>query len=127
MELLKSIEVQSNSVLSLTVFVAITIAILTLSPIEQFGPAGSDKIFHALAFAALAFPLSVVRPRYALWVVFGVFAYGGMIQLIQPHVGRTADVWDLLADLGGAAIGGTLGMGVGKVWSAGLKLHGFLR
>jgi len=92
-----------------TVFLALIITVLTLAPISPGGPAGFDKIYHGLAFAALAFPLSFVRPRMAPWIILGVIAYGGMIELIQPFFLRQAE-W---GDLGADAVGSLLGAAVG--------------
>jgi VanZ family protein len=89
----------------LTIILALIIAVLTLAKMPSVGPSGSDKFFHALAFASLAFPLALVRPRLAIWVFLGVIAYGASIELIQPHFGRQAEWADLVADGIGAAVG----------------------
>lgn len=99
---------------SLTVLLGIVIAFLTLAPISSKGVPGSDKLHHALAFAALAFPLPFARPRLVLPVILGVSAYGGLIEIIQPFFGRNADWGDFLADIIGAVLGGLLGAQSGK-------------
>lgn len=88
-----------------TLVLAVVIAVLTLAPMPAGGPAGSDKIYHILAFACLAFPLPLVRPRLTLWVILGVIAYGGIIEMIQPFFGRQAEWADLVADGIGAILG----------------------
>jgi VanZ family protein len=98
----------------LTLLLAGAIAVLTLAPVSAEGVHGSDKLHHVLGFAALAFPLPFTRQKLALPVVLGVAAYGGVIELIQPHVGREAEWGDFLADVAGAAIGATLGVQCGK-------------
>jgi VanZ family protein len=95
---------------AVTTVLAVIIAVLTLAPMPSGGPAGSDKIYHVLAFACLAFPLPLVRPRLALWVVLAVTAYGGIIEMIQPLFGRQAEWADLIAD----GIGATLGASVAR-------------
>ena len=95
---------------AVTTGLAVIIAVLTLAPMPSSGPAGSDKIYHVLAFACLAFPLPLVRPRLALWVLLAVTAYGGMIEMIQPLFGRQAEWADLIAD----GIGATLGASVAR-------------
>lgn len=95
---------------AVTLVLAVIIAVLTLAPMPSGGPAGSDKIYHVLAFACLAFPLPLVRLRLALWVILGVIAYGGMIEIIQPFFGRQAEWADLVAD----GIGAILGAGVAR-------------
>ncbi len=66
---------------------------------------GSDKLHHFVAYAAIVFPVCVVRPRAALWMVPLAVAYGGMIEAIQPTFGRTADLGDVVANTTGALIG----------------------
>lgn len=96
-----------------TLGVAAVIGVLTLTPAPSFSAPGSDKLHHVLAFAALAFPLPVVRPRLAPWMFFGVVAYGGLIEIIQPYVGRQAEWADLFADAGGALLGASAGAAIG--------------
>jgi VanZ family protein len=98
----------------LTLLLAGVIAVLTLAPVSAEGVPGSDKLHHVLGFAALSFPLPFARRKLALPVVLGVAAYGGLIELIQPHVGRQAEWGDFLADVVGAIIGASLGAQCGK-------------
>lgn len=98
-----------------TAALATTVAVVTLLPAPPAGVPGSDKLHHILAFAALAFPLSVARPRLAPWVVLGVVAYGGLIEIIQPLTGRQAEWADLLADAVGAILGAAAGATLGMV------------
>ena len=98
---------------AVTLVLAVIIAVLTLAPMPSGGPAGSDKLYHVLAFACLAFPLPLVRPRLALWVVLAVTAYGGMIEMIQPLFGRQAEWGDLVADGIGAILGASVARQVG--------------
>lgn len=88
-----------------TIVLAAIIAVLTLAPMPAGGPAGADKAYHVLAFACLAFPLPLVRPRWTVWVILGVIAYGGVIEVIQPFFGRQAEWADLVADGVGAILG----------------------
>ncbi len=73
---------------------------------------GGDKSQHLIAYAGLAFLIgsrqsfgdSLGRKR-ALFV-FGIVAlYGVIDELTQIPVGRTADVYDWLADVTGAVVG----------------------
>lgn len=98
---------------AMTIVLAVMIAVLTLAPMPAGGPAGSDKIYHILAFACLAFPLPLVRPRLAIWVVLGVISYGGLIEMIQPFFGRQAEWADLIADGIGAILGATVARQLG--------------
>jgi hypothetical protein len=102
--------------IAVTVVIAGVIAFLTLAPVSSIVMPGSDKLYHALAFAALAFPLPVLRPQMALAVFVGVIGYGGFIEFIQPMFGRSAEIADLFADGVGAAIGVGSGLVLGRVW-----------
>ena len=91
----------------LTAFVAITLTLAMLWPLEAPPPApeGSDKLVHFIAFAALAFPLARTG-RFGLLPVFiGASAFGGAIELIQPTFNRSADVNDWVADTIGVLLG----------------------
>ncbi|TJZ85785.1 VanZ family protein [Paracoccus hibiscisoli] len=98
---------QSKLALGLTFLLAVGIAALTLTPIINV-PAPveqSDKIYHALAFAALAFPISFFRPSWLLVAVPAFAGFGGMIEIIQPYVGRECSFYDWFADLVGIVLG----------------------
>lgn len=100
--------------LTLTIMLGLVIAFLTLAPVSSRNVPGSDKLHHLLAFMALAFPLPFARPRHALPVILGVSAYGGLIEVIQPFLGRGAEWEDFIADVVGAILGGLLGAQCGK-------------
>lgn len=94
---------------ALTLLLAIVIAYFSLSP-----PTGGqapfphfDKLIHLLAFACLAFPVSIAGTQPHHRVFLAGLAYGALIEIVQPLVGRTGDWADLLAD----AVG--LGLGIG--------------
>jgi mannitol-specific phosphotransferase system IIBC component len=101
---------------AITVALGLIVAVVTLTPISGRDVPGSDKIHHALGFAVLAFPMSLVRPRLAVAVALCVMAYGGVIELVQPHFGRQAEWADFVADIAGAAAGAAVGAlaGVGR-------------
>ncbi|MEO7587147.1 MAG: VanZ family protein [Arachnia sp.] len=94
----------------ITIALAAVIAVLTLMPPNQVEvPSGSDKTYHFLAFAALALPLAAVRPRWSVALFLLYSAFGGAIEIIQPFVGRSRELADLVADMAGIAIGMALG------------------
>lgn len=95
----------------LTVALAVAIAILTLmQPTGVDMPGGSDKALHFIAFFALAIPLAIVRPRWSA-VMFVLFsAFGAAIEIIQPYVGRSRELADLIADMAGIGCGIALGL-----------------
>lgn len=66
---------------------------------------GNDKLQHFAAFAALAFPISLARPKTAPYMVAAALLYGGIIEVAQPFVGRDRSLADLMADVTGAALG----------------------
>ncbi|NRQ10111.1 hypothetical protein XMV208_000698 [Aliiroseovarius sp. xm-v-208] len=108
---------------AVTLVLAVVIAVLTLAPMPAGGPAGSDKIYHILAFACLAFPLPLVRPRWTVWVILSVIAYGGAIEVIQPFFGRQAEWVDLVAD----GIGAILGASVARQFGLRFRRSGGLK
>ena len=66
---------------------------------------GNDKLQHFAAFAALAFPISLARTKTAPYMVAAALLYGGIIEVVQPFVGRNRSLADLWADVTGAALG----------------------
>lgn len=96
--------------LMLGVMITLLIAATSLSPIptDRYMVGGLDKIYQALAFAALVFPLILTDARRWKWVVPLAVAYGGVIELIQPTVGRHAEWLDWGADVTGVLMGAAL-------------------
>ena len=79
------------------------------------GPDGIDKIVHLVAFAALAFPLARTR-RIGLGLVFlSSCAFGGLIELVQPHFGRSTELNDWVADCVGVLCGIALAQAYGRL------------
>jgi VanZ family protein len=67
-----------------------------------------DKLEHALAYVAMAFWFGcVVVRRDILWVGLALLAFGGLIELLQGWMGmgRSADLFDLVADGVGILLG----------------------
>ena len=60
---------------------------------------------HLIAFAALAFPLARTGRIGLLPVFVGASAYGGIIEVLQPSFGRSADMQDWIADIAGVGLG----------------------
>ena len=91
----------------LTAFVAITLTVAMLWPLEAPPPApeGSDKLVHFIGFAGLAFPLARTGRLGLVAVFVGASAFGGLIELIQPTFNRSADMADWVADTVGVVIG----------------------
>ena len=91
----------------LTLIVTTVLTVAMLWPIHQSPPApdGSDKVVHLIAFATLAFPLARTGRIGLLPVFIGASAFGGIIELIQPSFGRSADKQDWIADIAGVGLG----------------------
>ena len=81
---------------------------LSAHPPDELG-ASWDKLNHAGAFGSLAFVgvfALLGRPHARTWLAAGLFALGGLIELVQLVVpGRRGDWQDLLADTVGMALG----------------------
>ena len=91
----------------LTFIMTTVLTVAMLWPINQPPPApdGSDKVVHLIAFAALAFPLAHTG-RFGLIPIFiAASAYGGIIEVLQPSFGRSADMQDWIADIAGVVLG----------------------
>jgi len=99
-------------VLWLTTSLMICIGVLTLFPLGLPDVAGSDKDHHIMAFAALVFPCAALYPQGLSRVILGATAYGALIEIIQPFVGRSGDFLDFIADLAGIGLGSILGLGI---------------
>lgn len=87
--------------------VVVSCLALTPKPLEGF-ESGLDKVGHLMAFTALAFAGYLGVPtRSAL--LFGLLAYGGLIEVLQLFVpGRSSEWGDWLADGIGIAFGAGL-------------------
>ena len=102
----------------LTLILSLIIAWTTLTSSAPGPPGGpwGDKAAHGMAFVALAAPLAWRYPRRWWAVAAAVTAYGGLIEIVQPHVGRSMELADLLADAAGAVCGAWLGAVSGRLW-----------
>jgi len=89
-----------------------TIGYLSLSPLSILPEiAVSDKLEHFAAYGLLGFLGVISRrsKRTTLWMLFAIIAYGAAIEIIQPYVNRYMELWDFIANAGGALFGATLG------------------
>ena len=116
----KLIPIVIGSTVTIILFVIITL--LSFAPIKlsgSFGPVGVDKVYHVVAYFCLALPLPLARPRLTTWVVLGVIACGGSIELIQYLFGREASLGDFVANGIGAIVGVAIArqLGLWLCWS----------
>lgn len=81
-----------------------------------------DKVGHLVAYLALGFLVVRIfdRPGAASVVlaVASCSALGGLIEIVQPLVGRRRELGDLLVDLGGAAIGAAIAFAAARMSKA---------
>lgn len=105
------------ALLATTIFTAV-IAYLTLTPprLETSDGFLSDKAYHVIAFAALVFPGALLYVRSLIWLIPAALVFGAAIELVQPFVGRSAELADFLADGVGVACGLALGHIVRAWW-----------
>ena len=116
----KLIPIVISSTVMIILFVIITL--LSFTPIQlsgSFGSVGVDKVYHVVAYFCLALPLPLARPRLTTWVVLGVIACGGSIELIQYLFGREASLGDFVANGIGAIVGAVIArqLGLWLCWS----------
>lgn len=108
-----------------TIAIALLIAVLTLTPTPHLPGNGHhlDKLAHMIAFFVLVVPTAALWPRASAWIGLLAVLYGGVIEVIQPYTGRSAEFGDLLAD----GIGVGLGILVGTALRRYHRLRGTLR
>ena len=100
--------------LSLVMLLAITA--LSLHPLDNLPEApGSDKTHHLIAYAALAYPASLRKPKQWQAIVTIFALYSGLIELIQPHANRYGEWMDFLANISGLFIGIMLALATNKI------------
>jgi VanZ family protein len=101
-----------------SLLLALIVAALTLIPVTlgAAGIAHLDKLAHVLAFAAICAPLAWRYPRHWRTVALVGLAYGGVIEIIQPFTGRSAEWGDLAADGIGAFSGAFLAARMSRCW-----------
>ena len=106
-----SMQARTRMTIAMTLLLAMAIAIGTLTPPDQApqAPSGVDKLLHFGAFAALIFPAALLRPDFLRWLLPVGMIYGGMIDIIQPSVGRHAEWGDFFANTLGAFAGAGVG------------------
>ncbi len=100
----------SRSLLTLIIaaLLCVAIGIGTLLPTGALPAApGSDKMQHFGAFALVAALITLLRAGWIVPVALILMVYGGLIELIQPYVGRSREFGDFIA--------GSLGVLAGSV------------
>lgn len=91
------------------------VGIATLMPPGSLPAApGTDKMQHFTAFAAVSLVITLIRPGWAWAIMLVLIAYGGLIELVQPYVGRARELADFVADTLGAVAGSVTALAL--VW-----------
>ena len=94
------------------------IGYLSLTPLPVLPDVpGSDKFYHLIAYALLAF-FAVLPRRNGVAVIIAlvaVIAYGGLIELLQPYVNRYGEFDDFLVNGAGTVLGALLVRGVSRL------------
>ena len=101
-----------------TIIITLFLSIAMLWPIKEQipGPEFSDKLIHILGFGALAFPLAQTKRFSILYLFLVASIFGGIIEIIQPSFGRSAEIGDWLADTIGVIMGIAAGLFYRWVW-----------
>ncbi len=88
----------------------VSVLVLALLPAHTPMPStGWDKANHALAFLVMALLGRWAYPRSTGAVLLGLFAYGGLIELLQSFTPDRSSEWgDWLADTIGLALAWSL-------------------
>ena len=74
-----------NQWFNLTALLLLLISALSLYPLDNRPEAqGSDKTHHFVAYAALAFPTALRKPKRWRIIILCFTLYSGLIELIQP-------------------------------------------
>lgn len=90
----------------LTLLMASAVLVIALAPSAAESTAyGSDKVRHALAFAALVLPIALLASPLLRWSVPGLVLFGALIEVLQPWFGRDRSLYDLCADVIGIILG----------------------
>ncbi len=115
---------RSRLAMTLTALLALAIGFATLTPLSIPGPPGGDKLHHLLAFGGLVLPGTALRPRW--WAALAGFAlaYGGLIEIVQPYVGRFGEWSDFLADGLGALVGVLAGKALARLFPVSPRAEG---
>jgi len=95
--------------LGLSLFLAVIIATLSVTPVPGLSvPAGLDKLYHFAAFMALVFPVIVTDTNRWSWVVPAALVFGGAIEVTRPLTGGGADWLNFGASVSGVLAGAAL-------------------
>jgi VanZ family protein len=94
-----------------TVALVVAVTVLSLRPMPELplpSAALSFKVHHFIAYAALALPIALARPR-RWWILLALIAgWGGVIEILQPYFERSGAVFDAVVNAAGLATGAAI-------------------
>ena len=100
------IEIIKRYWFSLSVLALLVTTALSLSPLDGLPEApGSDKTHHLIAYAAVAYPTALRKPKRWLAIILCFAFYSGLIEIIQPWVHRYGEWMDVQANIVGLILG----------------------
>jgi VanZ family protein len=99
-----------------TLAFALLICFGTLTPVSTpIELVGGDKTYHILAFAALILPSAACKPSKLLLMFPASIVFGLGIEIAQGFVGRSGDIYDLIADVVGLIAGVIIGLALSRL------------
>jgi len=100
--------------LKITVILLLAITYASLRPLYLDLPPNSDKTLHLITYCLLILPAAIRSHKSLFTLVICLFIWSGVIELIQPYVGRYGEWLDLLANSCGLLIGVGIGLVISK-------------
>lgn len=94
-----------------TVALVVAVTVLSLRPMPELpipSAALSFKVHHFIAYAMLALPAALARPRRWPLLLLLIAGWGGVIEILQPHFGRSGAVFDAAVNMAGVATGAAI-------------------
>jgi len=87
--------------LFLFLFFLIIIGVASLWPRVnlQTGISFHDKIFHLIAYFSLSLPVFISNSKSIKMIVVFIIFYGGLLEVIQPYINRSCDIYDFIANV----------------------------
>ena len=77
---------------------------------------GNDKTMHLIAYAVLAFPVSIIKPKKYIYYLLFYGIWSGIIEIFQPYVNRYGEWEDLYANCTGLFLGYVVGLLLSKLF-----------
>lgn len=95
---------------------ALLLAVITIASLSPPGSSVDpgtvgvpDNFAHIVAYTAVIFIRAVTPSASMLWFCFAVLAWSGVIELMQPFIGRSAGLQDIYANAAGIILGTIMG------------------